>query len=657
MKTTFIIFGLVIAAVSASGAQHNNSSPDKQAAVKLEKGTWSDEQTKINSNDPLLQDHYYADQKETWKWTESGGGLLTENWTWNDAREHGDAYFPITTNRQEPYGHFDLWTESGASSFDVSYDYCEPWEYGAWYIYTEQGDVGLGGYGWLWDVPQEQGQLATSGASWPWKWSETKSGTVKLVLHTGGKGMSGRQNLFALNTSATEEKDVNGYIADGAPVPNSQISVDGVQVGADGIAWKAYADGTTVEVTPQVTGVSLSRFTVWPQKYDLRVHSIKFNGTGHHDVLKDDGSQNPLPYDCLVSPNDHVLYSYPAFYESQSWTWTFLPVGEEVAAVPILSGGNHMETTTTFDVRQSGMATLLIRGVAAGGSYSGTFQGTAGTGGGTIGDWAVNTVADNPLPASRVDDYRPLTIKWQYSVPGFSQWLDAGTTTNEVYVSLAPPDGATLYHTVVHLACAQGHATTQAQAVADTWNFFSGKQVKTWDGQALHYYLQQDETQFKTTASLLSSHEGDCNAFCSLFHKSLQVNGVAASKIGVGSGGGILYPDGDGTYFVIKNLHSTGTNPNISPPYNRFIVVDSGIEGQNMTNPAEHYFGVHYIVSPTITGSNYYDPSYGITATSPSDYTTQAVGAWRPPNSSYYALPSDITPARILDFWDWGWSD
>ena len=54
-----------------------------------------------------------------------------------------------------------------------------------------------------------------------------------------------------------------------------------------------------------------------------------------------------------------------------------------------------------------------------------------------------------------------------------------------------------------------------------------------------------------------------------------------------------------------------------------------GLPGQHTHNPCPHekLFNLHYIVHVG-TGTAYYDPSYGVTTTDPSTYTSAAVGVW-----------------------------
>ncbi len=86
------------------------------------------------------------------------------------------------------------------------------------------------------------------------------SAKTKVVLHTGGKGQTGRQGLFQLTPTATDDST-------GLGIPPQQISVAGKTLGADGVAWLEFQDGITVDVTPQASaplydyGISAQKYT------------------------------------------------------------------------------------------------------------------------------------------------------------------------------------------------------------------------------------------------------------------------------------------------------------------------------------------------------------------------------------------------------------
>ena len=89
---------------------------------------------------------------------------------------------------------------------------------------------------------QEEGVLLSTGASS----FELEAATAKMMLHTGGKSGVGKQGLFALTATATERVPVSDSggeyhqagIVDGPGVSYDQITMDGQQLGSDGIAWK-----------------------------------------------------------------------------------------------------------------------------------------------------------------------------------------------------------------------------------------------------------------------------------------------------------------------------------------------------------------------------------------------------------------------------------
>jgi hypothetical protein len=276
---------------------------------------------------------------------------------------------------------------------------------------------------------------------------------------------------------------------------------------------------------------------------------------------------------------------------------------------------------------------VRVKGIASGGGTSFTLWGTMNSASGPY-DY-VSTFAATPLAASKVDFYKPMTIKWQYAHPSRQKYLDAGRSTNQVYVSLQPPIPGNLYHTVVHLACSKPGATTENQAVANTWSFFTGKAVETWDEQPLHYYeagvpWANDVTD---VGNLLATQNGQCNSWRELLESAWHVNGIVsqgASATSTTSGG-----------FLVKKW-AFGTPTLGVPPYDYYLELNnpdgsmvpstsgdvqeqSGIAGQNSPSPAERVFGVHYF---QLWNNLYYDPSYGVNYTDAADFQSKAIAGY-----------------------------
>jgi hypothetical protein len=130
--------------------------------------------------------------------------------------------------------------------------------------------------------------------------------------------MSQQKNLFALSASAVEEvaqDTINAgipSIVDGAAIAYTNITVDGKQLGTNGIAWKMYQDGTTANVTPQ-TGRPMYHFSVGQQKYPMEILA---NGA----VLDpNDVASNAIF--CVGQYIDFSLASSPP-YSSATFSWT-----------------------------------------------------------------------------------------------------------------------------------------------------------------------------------------------------------------------------------------------------------------------------------------------------------------------------------------------
>ena len=96
------------------------------------------------------------------------------------------------------------------------------------------------------------------------------------------------------------------------------------------------------------------------------------------------------------------------------------------------------------------------------------------------------------LPSDIVSYYNPLAISWTLSSSGPLHGATA-QSENEVFVTLAAPQCEKLYRTVAYLACHNGGATTEGQALANTWDLFKdpsgveGEDVCEWNEQTREY--------------------------------------------------------------------------------------------------------------------------------------------------------------------------
>jgi hypothetical protein len=79
-------------------------------------------------------------------------------------------------------------------------------------------------------------------------------------------------------------------------------------------------------------------------------------------------------------------------------------------------------------------------------------------------------------------------------------------------------------------------------------------------------------------------------------------------------------------------------------------VTENGIPGQNKNPPSQKRFNYHRIVHRG-SGTEYYDPSYGITTTGATDYVPN-IDAWKNPSDGHWrkADGSGMLPSFEDDF-------
>jgi hypothetical protein len=483
-----------------------------------------------------------------------------------------------------------------------------------------------------------------------------------VKLYTGGKAVA-RRNLFCITVDTADEYHEPSQPNYGWPnlavkaIPKDRLQVCGKQVGADGKLWIVLPDNSEQDITVRAPGIKHFNANATPQKYSLRVKALTMGGEGSHTVLNDDGTSQQV--NCLLDDNGNQYPpSYPILYESIGWKYWTDPNGWPMP--PTLTKPVRMQATPTFRVYSSGADPIVIRGkVLSGTPYPCNFWQTNTPGGPYT--WTTSILADNEITPHRVDYYNPLTIQWKIYSPDKSVHVDLETTECPVYVSLQPPETGDLYHTVVHLACSQGHATTEAQAVTDTWGQFTGLGVTAWDGQTklYYYYNPQDaaSANVPTLSELLGpsptpaliGHNGDCYAWAELLQASLNVNGVGASIQRVSKGAEIMVKN---CGFITNAQGSLVLPPNVydyCPP-------PDGVKGQNSApspNPSLKRFNEHRIVKLPSScalngGAIYLDPSYGISAIDALDYTHQAIEGWTFGNNIWIRASDDSTASVDL---------
>ncbi len=256
----------------------------------------------------------------------------------------------------------------------------------------------------------------------------------------------------------------------------------------------------------------------------------------------------------------------------------------------------------------------------------------------------------------QVRHYDDFDLDWQASSDGGTTWIDVGTSSNDLYLTLDDPAVDPLYHTVVHLGShnAQGQ-TTEDGTITDVWNnVFDGNTVTRVDGIPLWYYRSYSTTNVTAealltpiTASDGSKYgDGHCGAWVELKLDVLRAQGISRENDAVGvhsnqpggflvknwtfdAGGGhsdaaVVSISGvsDRAAFVAKYPYLnivTGDGRPYDPATNQYSWVHADVEdaagivgkGPN-PNPAS-LFEVHALAELEVGGvTKWYDPSYGV---------------------------------------------
>jgi hypothetical protein len=464
---------------------------------------------------------------------------------------------------------------------------------------------------------------------------------TEMKLYTGGRAGLSRQSLVRVTAAAEENLEPpNGAWGDTPilPMDPARIKVLGWWLFGHGLQDPGgpYVDpdeiarheGYRYAVLPDNSGLNLNlrapsakhyNARARVQKLRLNLRTVTFKGDNEPIPMLQDSNGLPYPSPQCTNDDNGPLLGYPVLYPSGSYVQTFTGFKE--------TGGGHFP--------------LVVKGEVSGGLTSFTL-------------WATNwpdddcqnltawTYADKPLTPNTVDFYKPMTIKWYYGWTDKPKMMYAGYSTNWVYVSLAQPlSGASLYHTVAHLACSHGHATDADDAAGNTWRLFSTgsgpSDVTSWDSKPLCYYKAgipwADGTD--NMADLLKQGYGQCNSLRELLESAWLVNGVVSAPATVTTAEAPGYH-----LFLVKHWSFSGPTGSHAPPYSYTFYLnaadgsmvgvsdfgdlrnDPGAPGQNSPTPAEKAFGKHFI---QLLRSTYYDPSYGLTYSGEADFQSKAV--------------------------------
>jgi hypothetical protein len=185
------------------------------------------------------------------------------------------------------------------------------------------------------------------------------------------------------------------------------------------------------------------------------------------------------------------------------------------------------------------------------------------------------TAVASPFP-NKVLYYNPLAIDWQISIDNKTSWVNAGTSKNRVYVTLADPTQKPLYETALDIAGRNAKGTAaEADAVAAIWKDFQdpvpGVLRKAIDGlnqkdgvEMKYWNPWSDENGCQNMSDMLQSPDGNgtCAAWANLFKATLQAEGIGGAVVSEVKADTTKVPGATG--FLVKNwkfVQSISTGP------------------------------------------------------------------------------------------------
>jgi hypothetical protein len=324
----------------------------------------------------------------------------------------------------------------------------------------------------------------------------------------------------------------------------------------------------------------------------LSVRAVTFGGSTRHGVLKDDGT-GEYP---STGTNYHwtPTNSYPVCYTRNTtptvWdAFTVLPTNFTGSVKIRAKGPDALDVPET--TAQLTFTSTLFAVFPSFVNFSASFTNT-------------------------VHFYDQMGLQWEYAAGAGTDFAPAGSSSNQVYVTLrAPTNGVPVYHTVVHLSCknATGQSTDGGTADAVFVEFTDRIVRRLSDNKQMTYWLNNTSDGTETETLLREpSANGNCQAWSALLRDCFRVQGLQADRIRA-----LPVSPADGG-ICVKNWQFVDP-PSGSGQHPYIVGTDAfdliGVEAQGNTNPPG-WFNGHWI---TLCNDAYYDPSYGTPKVSGSD--------------------------------------
>ena len=298
-----------------------------------------------------------------------------------------------------------------------------------------------------------------------------------------------------------------------------------------------------------------------------------------------------------------------------------------------------IKLSALLDVRGVTTGTWKLKGAGEGFTFEKEVNG---------GDQFFNLTADKAL-ADKIDYYKDFTIDWTLertppkaadAVGDPPKTSEAyGPTKNTLYVTGAAAGGA--FHTVIDIGCrtAKGkkpdvdpNVVFERQGITEAiWGEFSDNSVfRASGGFALRYAHDMDVALGYTTADLLKSGKGRCNAWANFLVDVLKAQGVAAKRVGVNY---------DGSTFPANYK-----GPPVPPPPAGYTETRVGLEVKpspaqgSIVNYSVTSFFDHALVKVDVYPTTIFDPSYGYATPRNMATMQQAEVVWEDHSIASYTI-------------------
>jgi hypothetical protein len=221
-------------------------------------------------------------------------------------------------------------------------------------------------------------------------------------------------------------------------------------------------------------------------------------------------------------------------------------------------------------------------------------------------DLASGAEATDEFEKDKVRYWEEFALGFEASFQGEDEWVEVGTSKNQLYVTHSTPTVSPLFHTVIHLGCSNADGIeSPGDIVAAIWGEFNDRDVRRVHSSAPMQYWGPNASGNADTASLLAAGDGQCGAWARFLRDVIKAQGIQGAEARQ------VLPKPPQDSVLQRNalwVKNQDLSPlSASPPGPPTPL--QGIAGQGLSNPSQSVFKDHGV---TVYGGTVYDPSYGV---------------------------------------------